>query len=104
MKKEDLLEKSRKENEQGDEREEQVALFSFGYGAIVVTLLCIVFSIIKAVQGERFYEFGAIIFGYLSACGFYRFLKTKNKKALFSAVVTMVAAVGAVVAFFLIKQ
>lgn len=103
MKKDELLEKSRKENEQGDERNDQVSFISFGYGAIVVVLLCIIFSIIKAIQKERFYEFGVIIFGYLSAINFYQFAKLRNKKLLVTAIVTLLAAILAMVAYFLVK-
>lgn len=103
MKKEEILEKSRKDNEQGDEREEQVSFHSFGFGIVIVAILCIAFSIIKAVQGERCYEFGVIIFGYLSASNFYQFSRLKNKKVLISAIATLIVSILGIVAYFLAK-
>ena len=52
MNKENILEKSRKENKYGDEREKQVDLASYAYGAIFLAISFIALVIIKILVKE----------------------------------------------------
>ncbi len=47
MNKEDILQKSRKENKKGDEREEKIQLRSYAISAVIGALICMVFIILE---------------------------------------------------------
>lgn len=47
MNKEDILQKSRKENKKGDEREEKIKLRSYAISAAIGALICMVFIILE---------------------------------------------------------
>lgn len=102
MKKEDVLAISRKENENFDERERQEVGNSFGFGGIVISLLCLVFSIVKAVNGERFFEFGVIIFGYLGGIAWYNYKISQKKDLLIKGIACTIAVIGGFIGFFLL--
>lgn len=101
MNKEEILKRSRKENELIDEREKQEIGNSFGFGGIIVAILCIAFSVISAINGERFYEFGVIIFGYLAGTSWYNFKISKRKKYLVQGVACTLTIILGLIAFFL---
>lgn len=71
-----------------DEREESIFFHSFGLGGIAICVLAGLFSVWKAIHGENFYEFGAIIFIYISATDFYKYKNMKDKRQLISGIVT----------------
>lgn len=102
MKKEEVLEKSKNENLFFDEREDQELGTSFGYGAIVVCILCVFFSIINVIKGKTFYEFGAILFAYIAAVALRTYFITQRKKFLAQAVVNILAFIFALVRFILV--
>ena len=102
MDKEDILAKSRKDNSDLDEMQQREAVNGFGFGGVVVAVLCFVFSAIKALQGQRFYEFGAIIFAYMSATAFYSYSKTRKKRFLQSSIVYGIAVVTSFIGYFLV--
>ena len=103
MNREDILERSRKDNSDLDELQQRETVYGFGFGGITVALLCFVFSVIKALQGQRFYEFGAIIFAYSSATAFYSWYKTRKKRFLWSGIVCGVHVVLSFIAYFLLQ-
>jgi hypothetical protein len=80
--KEEILAKSRKENSYLDEMQQSELRNGFGFGGAVVAILCVVFSVIKALQGQHFFEFGVILFAYLSATALYSYRKTRKKQFL----------------------
>lgn len=102
MRKEEILEKSRQENSFLDERQQQELSNGFGFGAIIVAILCIIFSIIKAVLKERFYEFGVIIFGYMAANAWYSYAKTKKKQFLIQGIACGITSILGFIAYFLL--
>ena len=53
MNKEDILEKSRQENKNGDEREAKIRLNSYAMSAAIGALLCIVFVFIENIVFDR---------------------------------------------------
>lgn len=102
MNKEDIL--ARAQNQQGlDEREQRVYGDSFGFGSIVMALLCIAFSVVAAVKGRHFYEFGVILFGYQAAVQFRQYSKLKRKTYLVGAIACLIAALGGAAAYLLME-
>lgn len=80
MNKEYILEKSRKENKNGDERERQVELVSYVYGAIFLTISFIALVIIKILVKENGINDILFVFEmYLSALFLYRYRKLKTR-------------------------
>ena len=53
MNKDDILQKSRKENKNGDEREEKIKLRSYATSAAIGALLCMVFVFIENIIFDR---------------------------------------------------
>ena len=102
MDKKDILAKSRKDNSDLDELQQRETVYGFGFGGIVAAILCVVFSVIKALQGQRFYEFGAIVFAYMSATAFYSYNKTRKKRFLWSGIVYGIAVVTSFIGYFLV--
>lgn len=102
MYKEDILKRSREENKFLDERERQEIKNGFGFGGVLVGLFCAIFSIIKAVNGEHFFEFGVIIFGYLVGIAWYNYKITKKKTYLIQATVCGFAIMIGLIGFFLL--
>ena len=103
MDKKEILEKNKKQNRSGhDEREQRVYNFSFGLGAVIVGVLCLVFSIYKALHHQAFYEFVTIITAYLCTTFIYQFIKLKNKGYFIAGAGTGLAAAACLVMFFLV--
>ena len=62
MDKKEILAKNKALNRKSlDEREQRVYRSSFGFGAVVVGILCLLFSIFRAFQHNTFYEYFSII-------------------------------------------
>ncbi|MBQ2675937.1 MAG: hypothetical protein IJF54_00860 [Clostridia bacterium] len=53
MTKNDILEKSRKENQNGDEMETKVRLHSYGMSAAIGGLICMAFVIVESIIFDR---------------------------------------------------
>lgn len=103
MDKKEILEKNKEKNRNTlDEREQRVYNFSFGLGAVIVGILCLVFSVYKALHFEPFYEYVAIITAYLCTTFLYQFRNLKRFPYLIAGIVTGAAAVGCTVMFFMV--
>ncbi len=102
MDKETILEKSRKENVYLDEMQQSDLKNGFGLGGVVVAILCFVFGIIKALQGQHFFEFTVITFAYLSATALYSYTKTAKKKFLIQGIAEGITAVIGFIGYFAI--
>jgi hypothetical protein len=101
MKKEEILEKSKNENSYLDEMQRSELIKGFGVAGIVVVVLCVVFSVIKALQGKPFYEFGVILFGYMSASGLYSYIKTKKRQFLIQGIACGITGVIVFAGYFI---
>lgn len=101
MKREEILKKSIEENRYLDEKQQREALQSFGFGGIIVAMLCVFFSIANAMRGQSFYEFSVIIFGYMAGWAWRSYMKTKKKNFMFQALVCSFAAILGLVAYLL---
>ena len=78
MNKENILEKSRKENKYGDEREKQVDLASYAYGGIFLAISFIALVIIKILVKESGINDILFMFElYLSALFLYKYKKLR---------------------------
>lgn len=99
MDKKEILEKNKRTGL--DEREQRVYNRSFGFGAVVVCLLCVVFALFKAFHYERFYEFGAIMTAYLCTAFLYQFKNLKKAPYLIAGICTGLATIILVVMFFM---
>lgn len=97
MNREEILARSRKQSGELDERVQYEMGHGFGVGGIAVAVLCILFSILRAVRGESFYEFGVILFGYIAACSTYNFFKTKNKIFLPQSIATALVTIAGLI-------
>lgn len=99
--KKDILEQNKqKKNNSLDERERKIYNYSFGVGAVVVGVLCLVFSIYRALQFRPFYEFVAVITAYLSTVFFYQFRNLKHIRYLIAAIITGAGAIASLIMFF----
>lgn len=103
MDKNKILEQNKMKNRTGlDEREQKIYNFSFGLGAVVVGVLCLVFSVYRAVHFQSFYEFVAIITAYLCTTFFYQFKNLRRIPYLIAGVATGAAAFGCLILFFMV--
>ncbi len=102
MDKKEILEKNKQNHRNAlDEREQRVYNASFGTGAVVVGVLCLIFSVVKAVHREPFYEFVVIIVAYLCTTFLYQYKKLKTPAYLIAGIAMGLAAVIAAVLFFM---
>ena len=101
-KKEILAKNKRKVRNTLDEREQRIYNASFGLGAVVVGVLCLVFSVYKAIHREMFYEFVSIITAYLCTTFLYQFKNLKKPWYLIAGIGTGLAAVICAVMFFVV--
>ncbi len=69
-----------------DEREQQMLGVSFGFGAVAMTLLCVVLAAVRILQGEHAYDYAAILFAYLAGAQAHQYWKTRRRSALIAAV------------------
>ena len=101
MDKKEILRKNKEQNRSSlDERERRVYNFSFGLGAVVVGVLCLVFSVYRAVNHEPFFFFAAMITAYLCTTLLYQFKNLRKMRYLLAGIVTGAAALGCSVMFF----
>ncbi len=101
-KKEILAKNKRKTKNTLDEREQRIYNTSFGLGAVTVGVLCVAFSICKALNHEMFYEYVSIITAYLCTTFFYQYKNIKRPLYLIAGIITGVIAVTCMVLFFMV--
>ena len=103
MDKKEILNKNKKQNRNNlDEREQRIYSTSFGLGAIVVVVLCLVFSIYMSFHHQMFYEFASIITAYLCTTFLYQFKNLKKSYYLIAGILTGIAAVLTAILFFMV--
>ena len=64
-----------------DEREQQALGVSFGFGAVLMTLLCVALAVRRLVSGQDAYDYTAIVFLYLSGAELHLYWRTRRKSA-----------------------
>lgn len=103
MDKKTILEKNKEKHRKSlDEREQRVYNASFGLGAVVVGIFCLVFSIYKALHFTPFYEFAAIITAYLCTTFLYQFKNLKKPFYITAGIITGLAAILCTILFFMV--
>ncbi len=103
MDKKEILDKNKRQNRNTlDEREQRIYNASFGLGAVIVGVLCLVFSIYKAFHHEMFYEFAAIITAYLCTTFLYQYRNLKKSIYLVAGILTGSVAVVTAALFFMV--
>jgi hypothetical protein len=102
MDKEEILAKSRKDNSYLDEMQQSDLRNGFGFGGVVIAILCVVFSVIKALQGQRFFELVVILFAYISATGLYSYMRTRKKRFLIQGIAGGITGVMGFVSYFFV--
>lgn len=87
MNKEEILEKARKENKNGDEREEKIKLRSYAISASIGALLCITLAFVENVIFDRNVAHIWIIYnGMLFSKTLLDAIKLKKKSTIISSV------------------
>ncbi|MCI6054429.1 DUF6442 family protein [Dysosmobacter sp.] len=100
MDREDILKKARAGNAGLDEREQQMLGVSFGFGAMLMTLLCVILAAVRLLEGGQVYEYVAIISIYLAGTQGHQYWKTRRMLALVcAAVCTLVCAANLTLQF-----
>ena len=70
-----------------DEREQQALGVSFGFGAVLMVLLCVALTIWRLTNGQDAYDYAAIVFLYLAGTELHLYWKTRRRgSALLAAV------------------
>ncbi len=101
MNKEEILKKSIEENRYLDEKQQNEVMQSFGFGGIIVALLCLFFCMMNAIKGKSFYEFTIIIFGYMAGYAWSSYRKTKKITFFIQAIAGTFVAILGFVSYFL---
>ena len=99
MNKEEILAKSRKENQDHDERELQVKDKSMTFSYIAMIVLAAVFTSIRAGQGLPMMDLCATVCGSVCAGMAYRFFRTKKTEYCILALITFIVMIVAVIRF-----
>ncbi|MCI8408907.1 MAG: hypothetical protein HFJ09_06505 [Lachnospiraceae bacterium] len=99
MNKEEILAKSRKENERCDEFQIQIRDKSMKWTYITLVVVAAIFAWIRAEQGLPMMDLCVTICSSVCVGQFYRFIKTKDKWCLIMAVITLLVGIFAVIRF-----
>ena len=86
MDREEILKRAQSRGRDLDEREQQMLGISFGFGGVLVTLLCVVLAAVRLSQGGNTYDYAAIVFAYLAGTQAHQYWKTRRKPSLIAAV------------------
>ena len=101
MTREEILEKSRKENKKGDEMGKKILRDAMKYSYLAMILAAALFAWVRLERGDPVSDLPAICCFSVFANFLYRFIKTKEKSDLFVAVLLLAAAIAATIRFFL---
>lgn len=99
MNKEEVLAKSRKENEGCDEFQIQVRDKSIKWTYITMVVVATIFAEIRASEGLPSMDLGVTICSSVCVGQLYRFIKTKDKGCLVMAVITFLVSVFTIIRF-----
>ena len=98
MKKEDILKKAREEG--FDEMEKFVQNRSMWWGALIMCILLIVFSIIRRENGQCTFDLTATICAGVAVENFFQYAKLRSKQNLALGIIISVCAVLSAFWFF----
>ena len=102
MERDEILKKAQAGNAGMDEREQQALGVSFGFGAVLMVLLCVALTIWRLAKGQDAYDYAAIVFLYLAGTELHLYWKTRRRgAALLAAACGLVFAAN--LAMFLLE-
>ena len=103
MNRDEILRGSRsiKENSFLDEKEQLESFKSFGFGGVIIVVLCVFFSIINSFRGQSFYEFGVIIFAYMASTSWKAYLSTNKKYFMLQGIISSLGVIVTLVGYLL---
>ena len=94
MKKEEILELSRKENKNKDLAEIQIENKAIKYGTLSILILTTIYFIMEIViQGNTNYGWYSIIALYCGVAFGYKAIKTKKKLSIFNAIIWLLCSI-----------
>ena len=97
MDREKILKQAQVQSGGLDEREQQMLGLSFGFGAVAMTLLCVILAATELLQGGQAYDYAAIGFVSLAGTQARQAWQTRHPFSLVTAVAcTVVLAVNLV--------
>lgn len=99
MNKEEILERSRKENM--DEREVFVRDQSMRWTMLAMTALSVIFAFIRESRGQSIMDLAVVLCGSCSVTFIYRFVKTMRKDCLILGIMSIIVAVLALIRFLM---
>ena len=99
MDRNEVLRRSRTGHGIMDEREQQVLGVAFGFGAVLMAVLCIALAAARILQGEHAYDYAAILFAYLAGAQAHQYWKTRRRSALIAAAVYTFALAANLILF-----
>ena len=101
MNKEEILAKSRQENQYQDERDKMISAQAGTYGAIGMAVLFVVLFLIRLLmKGGTAYDLLAMYFGYLAVTNIYKSTLLKGKTEIFAAVIYSIITLVWLVLYF----
>ncbi len=104
MNRDEVLRRSVNENSLLDEREQQESIKSFGFGGVIVAILCVFFSIVNAFRGQSFYEFGVIVFALLASTAWKSYISTKKKSFMVQGIICTLGVITNFAGYFIFIQ
>ena len=104
MDRDEVLRRSIKENSFLDEKEKLESINSFGFGGVIVSILCVFFCIVNAFRGQSFYEFGVIIFAYLASTAWKSYISTKKKSFMLQGIICSLGVITNFAGYFIFIQ
>lgn len=101
MNREEILEKSRQENKNGDERERVLSTKAQAYSMVGMAVMLIVLSCIKFKKGESVYDLLALYFSSIASSEVFRYCLLKEKKYLYTAICYVLTSVLFMITFII---
>lgn len=91
MDRDEVLKRAQEGNAGLDEREQQMLGISFGFGAVLMTLVCTVLAAVRLATGLDAYDYAAIVFAYLAGTQAHQYWKTRRAPALICTIASALA-------------
>ena len=101
MTKEEILEKSRKENKNGDERDKKVLSDAVKYSYAAMAVCSAFFAFIRSRQGFPAMDLPAVCCVSVCVNFLYRYGKTKERSSLVTALIMLACSVIFTILFFM---
>ena len=101
MERDEILKKARAQSGGLDEREQQALGSSFGFGAVLMALLCAVLAAVELLRGGQACGYAAIVFAYLAGAQVHSYGKIRRWPMLAAAAACGLACAANLILFLL---